>query len=99
MQFLRNLLVLCALGRNRAAGDIVLGSGSSYEGIAGAINLTVGTSGGAFGTGASVSVAAGDTMGSHSGWIEKTGYSQSTRPAVALLPLEAAEKATAGRVD
>ena len=36
---------------------------------------------GLYGAGASNTPAAGDTMASHAGWTEETGYSQSTRPA------------------
>lgn len=35
---------------------------------------------GLYGAGASNSPAAGDTMGSHVGWVEVTDYSQATRP-------------------
>jgi len=46
----------------------------------------------------SPTVAAGDTMGSHSGWAEKTGYSQSTRPAVAFSAASSGSKATSSAV-
>ena len=36
---------------------------------------------GLYGAGASNTPAAADTMASHAGWTEETGYSQSTRPA------------------
>lgn len=36
---------------------------------------------GLYGAGASNTPAASDTMASHAGWTEETGYSQSTRPA------------------
>lgn len=36
---------------------------------------------GLYGAGASNTPAASDTMSSHAGWTEETGYSQSTRPA------------------
>jgi hypothetical protein len=36
---------------------------------------------GVYGAGASSTPAAGDTMSSHAGWAEVTGYSESTRPA------------------
>ena len=36
---------------------------------------------GVYGSGATNSPAAGDTMASHAGWIEVTAYSQATRPA------------------
>ena len=36
---------------------------------------------GLYGAAASNNPAAGDTMSSHAGWTEETGYSQSTRPA------------------
>ncbi len=36
---------------------------------------------GLYGSGASNSPAAGNTMASHSSWTEETGYSQATRPA------------------
>lgn len=36
---------------------------------------------GLYGAGASNNPAAGDTMGSHAGWTEFTGYSAATRPA------------------
>lgn len=36
---------------------------------------------GLYGAAASNDPAAGDTMSSHAGWTEETGYSQSTRPA------------------
>jgi len=36
---------------------------------------------GLYGAGASNNPAAGDTMASHAGWTEETGYSESTRPA------------------
>jgi hypothetical protein len=36
---------------------------------------------GLYGSGASNSPAAGNTMSSHSSWTEETGYSQATRPA------------------
>ena len=36
---------------------------------------------GVYGSGATNSPAAGDTMSSHAGWTEVTAYSQSTRPA------------------
>jgi len=35
---------------------------------------------GLYGAGASNTPAAGDTMSSHAGWIENTGYSNATRP-------------------
>ena len=37
---------------------------------------------GLYGSGATNSPAAGDTMSSHTGWTEVTAYSQATRPAV-----------------
>jgi len=43
-------------------------------------------------------VAAGDTMASHSGWEEKTGYSQSTRPAITFSAASSGSKATASVV-
>lgn len=35
-------------------------------------------------TGATPTVAAGDTMGSHAGWTEVTAYDEATRPALTL---------------
>lgn len=43
-------------------------------------------------------VAAGDTMASHSGWAEKTGYTESTRPAVAFSAAGSGSKATSSDV-
>ena len=46
----------------------------------------------------SPTVAAGDTMSSHSGWAEKTGYSQSARPQIAFSSASSGSKATSSAV-
>ena len=41
-------------------------------------------------------VAAGDTMASHSGWVESTAYTEGTREVVAFSAASAASKAASG---
>ena len=46
---------------------------------------------GLYGAASSNNPAAGDTMASHAGWTEETGYSQSTRPACSFASASVAD--------
>lgn len=45
-------------------------------------------------TNSAPTTSAGDTMASHAGWSEKTGYSESTRPAVTFQTASSGSKTT-----
>lgn len=49
-------------------------------------------------TNSAPTTSAGDTMASHAGWSEKTGYTESTRPAVAFSAAASGSKATSANV-
>lgn len=80
--------VVCTAGKNDLLDKYFAGSGYTaawYLGLISSASYTTGP-------------AAGDTMSSHGGWTESTGYSDGTRPAITFAAASGGSKSSSAAV-